>query len=67
MNTKQRRKSKRDSISRGIESKVDEVKPSHTFKEMNDYCPKGFTKCGHPIQEFEFDKCYGRYKTCKYY
>ena len=64
MNSKQRRTERR----KGLVKKIKEVKgASHSVAEMNDLCPKYFEKCGHPRQEFEFDKCHGRYETCKYF
>ena len=35
-------------------------------KEMNDFCPYIYEKCGHPRQEFNFD-CFGKYKMCEFY
>ena len=64
MNSKQRRKARRDAKYRGIEKTV--IVSSRTIAEMNDPCPYFYEKCGEPRQEYNFD-CFGKYKLCQSY
>lgn len=38
----------------------------YTEVQMNDYCPLGQTRCGHPHQSDEW-MCFGRWRECKIY